>query len=312
MKKLTFLIRILIAIILLFIVYYQLDKKELIYILKNSNVLYLFLSLLVFVFSNFTGALGWYFLLKSQNLSLNFKTVISASFIGAFFNNFMPTNIGGDVVKAFKIIKNSKSKEIVISSIVWDRITGLIILLFFTIISGFIFFKKSIFLVFLLGMIFFIAVMTVLVKRYGFGKFLLKIVDKIPSGTIKSFLYPFLKSFKRYLYVSKSLILFYIISIITQYLKIFIQVLISIAFNVKLEISAIYFLFTIIGIISVLPISINGIGLREFLGKNLSFIINSSEGVITFFVSVGNIIIMIGNLFGVVFFIKSEKMEVKK
>ena len=38
--------------------------------------------------------------MNAQNIFLNIKDVTCLTFVGQFFNNFMPTTIGGDVIKA--------------------------------------------------------------------------------------------------------------------------------------------------------------------------------------------------------------------
>jgi len=312
MKKFSTVIKFLITIFLIFWAYKKIDKSFFYNFGKNFSFEYLLIALFIFLLSNFTGAVQWFFLLKSQKINIKFGEVLNAYFVGTFFNNFMPSNIGGDIVKAYKIIKKNKNSELIISSIFWDRAISLLILLFFSLISAFFLFKKFLFLIITILLIILFFFFSFLIIKFNLGNFVLKLVDKIPYENAKIFLKSFLKSFKHYIIFSKNIFIFYLISIITQYLKIFIQVLINISYNFNLKLSEIYFLIPLIGIISALPISINGIGLREILGKNLAFIIKKPENVLVFFLSIGNIIIIFGNLFGAIFWFKEPKKDILK
>lgn len=301
MKRYSFILRFIITAVLLYIVYSTIDKKLLISIIKNPRITLLIAGLIIFIISNITGAIQWYFLIRSQKINITIYTVLKIYLIGSFFNNFLPGNIGGDVVKSYKLIKEKSQAEIVISSVVWDRITSFIILYFFSIISAFFLFNSFIFIYLVLGSIFIILIFILLILKFNFGTIFLKLSQKIPYPNIKIFVYNFFKSFKKYIIFSKEILFFYLISIITQFLKIFIQVMINYSFNFTLKLSEIYFFVPLIGIVSALPVSINGIGFREFLGKYFAIFINRNSDIISFFLTVGNILIVLGNLIGIVF-----------
>lgn len=301
-------LRLALTVILLYLVYSTIDKKVLVTSIQNSRGIYLVIGVFVFILSNITGGLQWFFLLRSQKLRIKLSRVMRFYLLGAFFNNFMPGNIGGDVVKSFKMIKEKSNAEIVISSIVWDRVVSFIILYFFSLVSGFILFGRLLFLYLLGFSILLMFVLSRFILKGRLGASLLKWVKKIPHNNIRTFAHDFLKSFKKYIMASKGIIYFYCLSCLTQFLKIFIQVLVSLSFNYGISLTEIYFFIPIIGIVSALPVSINGIGFREFLGKYFSMLINKNAAIISFFLSVGNIIIMLGNLPGVVFMLRIKKI----
>ncbi len=67
-------------------------------------------------------------LFQAQGFTLKFPEVIYLTFIGYFFNNFLPTSIGGDVVKAHYASKKTKSKLNSFVSIFMDRFIGFLTL----------------------------------------------------------------------------------------------------------------------------------------------------------------------------------------
>lgn len=308
MKKYSILLRFLITFGLLYIVYSTINKDVLIDAFYNANLAYLIMALAVFVVSNFTGAVQWFFLLKSQNLNIKFTIVLKYYLVGTFFNNFLPSTVGGDVVKAYKIIKRKSESEIIISSIVWDRMISLFILLFFSLISGIIIFKSKLFIILFFALIITTLILLLLILKFNLGKLFLKLAQKLPHKNVQLFVHQFFKSFKKYILFSNEILLFYATSVFTQFLKIFLIVVISKGFLSPLSFYEIYFFVPLLGILSVLPISLNGIGLREFVSRYFANIIHKNGDIISMLISVGNLVIIIGNLLGV-FFIFDKKSD---
>lgn len=75
--------------------------------------------------------LRWKILLRSQNISVPFKTVFQLGMLGQFFQTFMPGTVGADVAKAVYISKRYPAhKGPAIFSVIVDRGVGLFAILF--------------------------------------------------------------------------------------------------------------------------------------------------------------------------------------
>ena len=64
-------------------------------------------------------------LLLGEGLRIALGRVIQLSFIGFFFNNFMPTAVGGDIVKAYYVYRQTKEAAKSFISVFMDRFIGL-------------------------------------------------------------------------------------------------------------------------------------------------------------------------------------------
>ncbi|MEE9499878.1 MAG: lysylphosphatidylglycerol synthase transmembrane domain-containing protein, partial [Candidatus Omnitrophota bacterium] len=64
-------------------------------------------------------------LFSGEGLDIPFGRVIQLSYIGYFFNNFMPTAVGGDIVKAYYVYKQTNQKAKSFISVFMDRFVGL-------------------------------------------------------------------------------------------------------------------------------------------------------------------------------------------
>ncbi|MBN2453402.1 MAG: flippase-like domain-containing protein [Candidatus Omnitrophica bacterium] len=69
-------------------------------------------------------------LIEAQGITINFRETISLAFIGYFFNNFLPTSIGGDVIKAHYLSKHSSDTVGSYTAIFVDRAVGLVTMVF--------------------------------------------------------------------------------------------------------------------------------------------------------------------------------------
>jgi len=160
---------------------------------------------------------------------------------------------------------------------------------------GLVFFLLTLFLIFLL------------IKKYNAGRFLLRMVGIIRNEKIKYFLEEFLISFKIYLQRSKYILYFYLISLITQFLKIYLVVFVAKAIRLDMSITEIFLIIPAVGIVSFLPISINGLGIKEYVGSYLFAFLNKEIALISIFISIGNLIVILGNLVGAIFIFDKEK-----
>ena len=131
MKKYQSLIlKILISGILFYIIFSKIDKDVL---LNNFGLLdKRFIPLLVglIVANYYVSSIRWKFLLvhkNSENITVKYLT--SLYFIGSFFNNFMPTSMGGDVYKIYALGKKIGNNADAFVATFMERFTGMIALI---------------------------------------------------------------------------------------------------------------------------------------------------------------------------------------
>jgi uncharacterized protein (TIRG00374 family) len=81
-------------------------------------------------------------LLATQNIFLSISNIMQLNFVGYFFSSFLPTSVGGDVVKAFYISKASNKTVLSYTSVFIDRFLGISAMIL--IATGAIFYTKEI------------------------------------------------------------------------------------------------------------------------------------------------------------------------
>ena len=90
---------------------------------------------LLLVFSYVLSTLRWMQVMRSLGLRSRFDILLSHSLAGQFVSNALPTTIGGDVVRISRLSKNTGDSPSSFSSVVLDRLTGWIVLPLITLLG---------------------------------------------------------------------------------------------------------------------------------------------------------------------------------
>jgi glycosyltransferase 2 family protein len=67
----------------------------------------------------------WHVLLRSAGVEISLYKSVSLTFAGLFASNFLPTTIGGDVVRLAGVLRLNLNRPVCIASLVVDRLVGM-------------------------------------------------------------------------------------------------------------------------------------------------------------------------------------------
>ncbi len=81
---------------------------------------------LLFAISRIAVAWRWHILLISGGVSIRFKNSLALTFMGLFATNFLPTTIGGDVVRLMGVMQMGFDRAVSLASIAADRLIGML------------------------------------------------------------------------------------------------------------------------------------------------------------------------------------------
>jgi len=94
--------------------------------LARANIPLLLLALALYFFAIFLGALKWQMLVRAQGLDASLGDLLAYALVGLFFGNLLPSNVGGDVVRAYGLARASGRAEVAAVSVLVDRLMGLV------------------------------------------------------------------------------------------------------------------------------------------------------------------------------------------
>lgn len=79
-------------------------------------------------FSSLTVSLAvrWWLLMRVQDIRLPLTATVCYNYIGIFFNNLFPSITGGDLVKIYYVVKRTHKKTHAVATVLLDRVVGLV------------------------------------------------------------------------------------------------------------------------------------------------------------------------------------------
>jgi len=100
----------------------------------------LLIAALMLVLGGFAGAASWFCILRARLPSMRFRDAAACHWSGMFFNSFLPSNVGGDVVKGYLVMRDGAPDpdggtataltwRVVVMSLLLDRALNLAMLL---------------------------------------------------------------------------------------------------------------------------------------------------------------------------------------
>lgn len=243
-------------------------------IIKGADKMFVLAALGLLMFGMILQAFRLKILLDAQSIHLSIKDLIFLTFIGQFFNNFMPTSIGGDVVKAYYASGRSKKKLETFTAVAVDRMLGVITLVWISVFA-FIFGRQQAVNKMVIFIVCFMAMAGTLFMAVIFNKKAAKIFlwfkNIVRSHRRKDHLqrlYDATNQYRRHkLYIFHALWL----SLVAQLFFFYMAYILAISISSRVSFLFLLKALPAISTISMLP-SVNGLGIREsgfvgFLGN---------------------------------------------
>lgn len=81
------------------------------------------------------GATRWHSLLSTHQAEIRVKDLLRPYFIGAFFNNFLPSSTGGDAYRIYHVHRSKQGAAAAFAPVLAERLLGLMTLLLITVIA---------------------------------------------------------------------------------------------------------------------------------------------------------------------------------
>jgi uncharacterized protein (TIRG00374 family) len=123
--KLTTLLKILISLALIAWVLSRVDLGAVGTQLASAHLLRFAAALALYLIAITVNGVKWQVLLRAQGVHVPFRAVLEFLFVGFFFNNFLPANVGGDVMRGYGLARYTDRTADAAVSVIVDRIIGL-------------------------------------------------------------------------------------------------------------------------------------------------------------------------------------------
>ncbi len=94
-------------------------------LLASASLGWIVVGVALFWMAMLINAYKWWVLLRAQQVYVPFLSMANFTFVGFFFNNILPANIGGDVMRGYGLAKYTDQHAGAAASVVLDRLIGL-------------------------------------------------------------------------------------------------------------------------------------------------------------------------------------------
>src|SRR3989338_905076 len=266
MKSLVLRTTISIIFIGLFVLLVRDDFPRILHELKTIDRSLLLTAILIFLTTILILSVRLRLMFSVEDIPLKLSDAVNLTFIGYFFNNFLPTAVGGDLVKAMCAARVTGQAMTSATSVLMDRVFGLFTFILIPSVS-LLFFLRTIenpavpvIVYSFLGVsifCFFIIFHRGLAARFRFIEDLLR---PLKLDRIARTFYENLHNFKRHRgIIAKAIAL----SIVGQSISILALYLFAFAMDARAPVIYFFLMVPIVHLLSMVP-SLNGLGVREW------------------------------------------------
>lgn len=238
-------------------------------------------------------------------MNIGFAKLTSLYFMGSFFNNCLPTAVGGDVVRVAKLSRLTGGFASSMTSVLIERTTGFLALTGIASFAAALTLNKSTGAVKYLAPVTFMAIScttAIFISLPGFS-FLERALERVKHKTLAQKISEFHRSLICYAQARKTLAYAIFISFIFQASVVCSNYLIADAMNLKVSLVEIAMVVQLATIISMAPLSISGLGVKEAAFVLLFAYVGIGMGLSLTFALLNRIISLLVSLPGALLFL---------
>jgi len=255
-----------VSLLVLSVLVAKVDLKEALSTILAAKWTFLAVSWGLMILSTILGSYRWKVLIHVQGDNFRLGRLIKLYFIGMFFNLAMPSLVGGDVVRGYSISRSTKSISRSFIPILLERGIGLFALISISLIAASSLLSYSKIIRGWGGLLsvgaFALLLLIFLLRKhfYSFAVGLLKLIGfKEASGKVQG-IRDILRQYRR---SKRSISFAFLISLFIQILVILTNYFIALSMDIEIPLYSLCIYVPIINLISMVPISLNGVGIRE-------------------------------------------------
>lgn len=268
--------------ILLLVLLFKINKIDLQVLFSNirgTDKRLLVTGFLLFFLAYFLGFMRWQMLLKAGGINIALKRLISSFSGGVFFSIFLPSTIGGDLLRAADLSGHTRKTKEVIATVFLDRLSGymgLVFVILLALVLGRNLVLDKVVFISVSVMIISLVICLLVFFNKGIYSIITKWLSPPSSGGTKEFtatgfgkIKETIKNLHQEIHIFRNHKKMIALNLLLSF---FIQLIVPasvyfIGLSLGVKISFIYFLIflPIISAVTLLPIAIGGLGLREGL-----------------------------------------------
>lgn len=227
---------------------------------------WLLAAALMFALSNVLGAMQWGWLLRLSGAGLPFRRVLAFYWVGLFFSNLLPANVGGDVVRVVDVARSTGSRRAAVGATLLDRLLGFVAIALLALLALPLLPRGTVG-PWLFGVVLAFSAATLFLSMTIFFRSLFAPLEKLLGGVrfldIGRRLTAVADELHAYRRHPASLLQLFSLAVLVQVMRISVHLLMAKSLDIRLSPVYFFVIVPILAIVVVLPISVAGLGVRE-------------------------------------------------
>lgn len=208
----------------------------------------------------------WKILLLDHGVDVSNWILLERNWIGRFLSNFLPGRMGGDIYRIFGRMDVAVDKSKLASSVFLDRLIGIIALLTYVCVAAA--FQTSVVMKTGLGIMIVVSALGILLVAPWFlthapKHWLLKVTDRLPDGKVKKVVSSLVNALIEGTQKKSTIVYAFFISLIFHLLGAVASYFSLRAMGFEIPLITVILIIPLVNLIAQIPISFNGLGLRE-------------------------------------------------
>ena len=118
-------VKLAVSIALLWLLFSRIDVGKLWANARQASLAWITVGLGLYALTVVVSVWRWWLLLEAQDVDMSFRSLFASMSVALFFNNFLPSNVGGDVVRIADSAKVTRSKTLAATVVLADRTMGM-------------------------------------------------------------------------------------------------------------------------------------------------------------------------------------------
>ncbi len=295
-------IKLFITIAIFYFLSLHIDFKELWRILYKSHGGWILIALIMQLGSTYLAAYRWFKISQLLVFKEKLSFYVQSYFKGTFFNQVLPSSIGGDAVRILDLTNKGYEKKDAFYGVFVDRVVGLVGLLVLNLIASLIFygtFEKD------------FSQLIILIAIAGITGFsLLFQLHRLTFLANYKFLNLFVRLANRLntLYASRTLLIKHIaISVVVHFFSVLTMYGLSLSLGLGLNFQTMLIAVPPVFLLTIVPISLAGWGIREGAMVGIFMLVGADQTKVLAMSILYGLLLIISALPGSYFWIKSKK-----
>jgi hypothetical protein len=250
---------------LLYVLFSRIDLAKLWQLMRGASPGWIVAALGVYFVMTLVATWRWQVLLRAQHVEVPFGRLLNSYLAATFANNFLPSNIGGDVIRISDTARPSGSKTLAAAVVLADRFVGVLGLAFIAACGSALAAQRSDAIggVFWAGLFVAVAVSVAALARPELLAALARPLRVIHAEWVDRRIATIMGALHRFRRSPGSLATGFLASIVLQGLLVLFYAAVATALHLRVPIGHMAILVPLSSLVQMAPVSLNGHGVRE-------------------------------------------------